>query len=84
MRTTDPFLPENSLRMAVTSPQDLLLFALDAAVLYFEETLADVSEDEYDWEPLSDADRIVDVGLPPERKRAWRVYILRKSPRAKK
>ncbi len=74
MMIADPFLSENYRCTTVASAQDVVLFALAALVWQLKETLNGVSEDEYDWEPLSDSERITDARLPPEKKRVWRVY----------
>ncbi len=58
----------------IQSAKDMLLFALDNAERAVRETIADLTEDEYSWEPIPIAERPADLLLPAERKRVWRVY----------
>ncbi len=59
---------------SIQSARDLLLFELNSAEQAIRETLADITVEEYDWEPIQPTERLVDLLLPPERKRVWRVY----------
>ncbi len=58
----------------IQSARDLLLFALNSTERSLRETVADLSEEEYEWEPLPLTERLADLLLAPERKRVWRVY----------
>ncbi len=58
----------------IQSARDLLLFELNSAEQAIHKTLADITVEEYDWEPIPAAERPADLILPPERKRVWRVY----------
>jgi len=58
----------------IESSRDILLFGVDAGEHNIEETIADVSEDEYWWEPLPLSEQSSDLLLPPEQKRVWRVF----------
>ncbi len=58
----------------IQSARHLLLFELNNAEQTIHETLADITVEEYDWEPIPAAERPADLLLPPERKRVWRVY----------
>ncbi len=58
----------------VESSRDMLLLALDTAELGIRETIADISEEEYHWEPIPKSERASDLLLPPDRKKVWRVF----------
>lgn len=58
----------------IHSSRDLLLFELDSAVASLRETLADLTDAEYHWEPLPPEEQGADRFLPADQKRAWRVY----------
>ncbi len=58
----------------IQSARDLLLFELNSAEQAIHETLADITVEKYDWEPIPATERPADLILPPERKRVWRVY----------
>jgi len=58
----------------IQSARDLLLFELNSAEQAIHKTLADITVEEYDWEPIPPTERPVDLLLPPEQKRVWRVY----------
>ena len=38
------------------------------------DVLADLTDEEYQWEPLPVSERRADMALPPDMKRVWRVY----------
>jgi hypothetical protein len=59
---------------AVKTPSDVLLFGLDSGARGLRETIADISEDEYHWEPIPSVDQASDRLLPPNLKRVWRVF----------
>jgi hypothetical protein len=56
------------------SSRDMLVFALDSGERSLRETVADISADEYHWEPIPPAEQASDCLLPPHRKRVWRVF----------
>lgn len=60
---------------SIRSARDLLLFELANTEKNLHKTIADISEDAYDWEPIPMSERQADLLLPPERKRVWRVYV---------
>jgi hypothetical protein len=65
---------EDDQETRVESSRDVLLLGLDTAALSIRETIADISEEEYHWEPISISERSSDLLLPPHRKRVWRVF----------
>jgi hypothetical protein len=71
---TDPFSREDYSGRKLNSARDALLLGVDTALLRMHEVFADLSEAEYNWEPLSEAERQHDLPLPAERKRVWRVF----------
>lgn len=58
----------------IHSTSDLLRFELNSTEQAIHETLADLTAEEYEWEPIPAAERPTDLLLPPEQKRVWRVY----------
>ncbi len=58
----------------ISSPRELLLFGLDAGERSLRETIADITEEEFWWEPLPSSEQASDRLLPPPRKRVWRVF----------
>jgi len=60
--------------LRIESARDLLLRELVSAMHNLHETIANISSEEYDWEPLSPSEQAADCLLPPERKRVWRVF----------
>jgi hypothetical protein len=58
----------------IRSARDALLFGLDAGGRSLRETVGDITEQEYWWEPLSPSERAPDRLLPPKLKRVWRVF----------
>ena len=58
----------------VKSSRDVLLLGLDFGARSLRETIADISEKEYHWEPIPLLEQTADLLLPPNRKRVWRVY----------
>src|SRR4030095_4980719 len=73
---TNPFSPQHYQSRQLFSAFDTLIFALDSAVLRLHETVMDITEAEYNWEPLSEAERLQDIPLSAETKRGWRVYAV--------
>ncbi len=71
----NPASPESGTGVRVESPRDILLFGLDSAISRMRETLRDITDEEYDWEPLPASERAADMALPPDRKRVWRVHL---------
>ena len=65
---------ENSPTAAIRSPRDVLLLGLNAGEQSLRETVGDIAEEEYRWEPLSATEQAADRLLPPQRKRVWRVF----------
>ena len=72
--SANPFSPDDYLKRQVLSPRDVLLLGVDSAVLRARETLMDLTDEEYNWEPLSEAERLHDIALSAETKRVWRVF----------
>ncbi len=58
----------------IRSARELLLFELNHAERNLRQTVAGISEEMYDWEPIPVIQRQADLLLPPETKRVWRVY----------
>jgi hypothetical protein len=58
----------------VNSLCDLLLFELDSAEEHLQNIISDISDDEYQWEPLSKPEQASDRLVPVEQKRVWRVW----------
>jgi hypothetical protein len=58
----------------VKSSRDILLLGLDSGELNIRETIADITLEEYNWEPIPKSEQSTDLLLPPERKRVWRVF----------
>lgn len=56
------------------SARDMLLFATESAMQRAEETLADITEAEYVWEPIPEAERSYDRELTADVKRIWRIF----------
>jgi hypothetical protein len=52
----------------------VLLYGLDLGEMYIRNTIANISEAEYDWEPIPPFERPADILLAPESKRVWRVF----------
>jgi hypothetical protein len=73
--SSNPFSPPDYQSRKLFSAIDVLIFGLDTAVLRLNETVMDITEEEYNWEPLLEAERIEDVPMSAEMKRVWRVYL---------
>ena len=58
----------------VISARDVLLLGLDSGERSLRETIADISEKEYHWEPIPLSEQAADHLLPAHRKRIWRVF----------
>jgi hypothetical protein len=58
----------------IVSARDILLWELGSGIHYLHQTTADISGEDYDWEPLSPPEQITDRLMPPESKRVWRVF----------
>ncbi len=69
-----PKSPQDYRAGGIHSARDMLLLGLDAGQWSLQGTLADLSADEYEWEPLPAGERPADRRLPPGRKRVWRVF----------
>lgn len=65
---------EYYLSTGIKSSRDVLLLGLDSGEQSLRETIADISEEEYHWEPISSSEQSSDRFLPPHRKRVWRVF----------
>lgn len=72
--SNNPFAQQDYQSRKLCSARDALLLALDTAVLRANETLMDITDDEYNWEFLPEAERAHDLTLAPETKRVWRVF----------
>jgi hypothetical protein len=71
---TDPFSPQDYQSRKLVSAVDALILGIDTALLRVDETVTDLNEAEYNWEPLSDVERLQDISLSAETKRVWRVF----------
>ncbi len=58
----------------ISSAQDVLLFALQKGQILLAEVITDLSEADFQWEPLPPSKRPADIALPAERKKVWRVF----------
>jgi hypothetical protein len=58
----------------IRSARDMLVFGLGSSQDRVLDAIADITEAEYHWEPLSDSERLIDLGSKPDRKKVWRVY----------
>ncbi len=58
----------------IESARDLLLFELNSAERAICETTTDITDVEYNWEPVAISEQPADLLLPPECKRVWRIY----------
>jgi hypothetical protein len=56
------------------SARDILLLGVDACQVHLHAALAGITLQEYHWEPIPSAERSLDLDLPPQRKKVWRVY----------
>ena len=65
---------EDYLAAGVQLSRDILLLGLDSGEQNMRETIADISEEEYHWEPIPSSEQASDCLLPPHRKRVWRVF----------
>lgn len=68
------FGADDYLTRKMETAQDMLLLGIDTAVVRANETLMDISEAEYEWDPLPAAERAADDVLEARVKRVWRVY----------
>lgn len=71
---TNPFSPQDYQSRKLLSVFDALILGVDTAILRVSETIRDITEAEYHWEPLSEAERPEDMLLSAETKRVWRVF----------
>jgi hypothetical protein len=51
-----------------------LLFELDSAQEHLKNIISDLTDDEYQWEPLSKPEQTSDRLVPAAQKRVWRVF----------
>ena len=58
----------------VKSSRDILLLELDSSEWSLRATIADISEDEYHWEPIPLPEQGPDRLMPAHLKRVWRVF----------
>lgn len=70
----DPYFPDDFLTRSMHSPVDALILGVDTAILRLNETILDITDEEYNWEPLSEAERQADISASAESKRVWRVF----------
>lgn len=73
MPSYNPFSPDDYNARRLNSARDALVLGLDTALLRMQETLADITEDEYIWHPFSEAECTTDDALPDDQKRLWTV-----------
>jgi hypothetical protein len=69
-----PISSEDYREKGAKSPRDVLLLGLRTGELSMRETIGDISEEEYHWEPIPKSERDADLLLPPDQKRVWRVF----------
>jgi hypothetical protein len=74
MMHPNPFAKEDYLSRKLTSPRDMLLLGIDTVFVRAHETVDDLTEAEYNWEPVRQEERAADMLLPAETKRVWRVF----------
>jgi hypothetical protein len=70
----NPFSPQEYESRKLLSTFDALILGVDTALLRISETVIDITEGEYHWEPLTEAEQLHDIPLSAETKRVWRVY----------
>lgn len=70
----EQFAQEDNRIIGLKSSRDVLLLCLDSGEQSLRETMADISNEEYHWEPIPSSEQADDCLLPPERKRVWRVF----------
>lgn len=58
----------------VENPRDLILLELEAGEYNLRQTISDISQDEYRWEPIPLSEQNTDILLTPEYKKVWRVF----------
>jgi hypothetical protein len=73
---SNPFSPADYQSRQLRSAFDALILGIDTARLRISETVMDITEVEYHWEPLTEAARLQDIGLSAETKRVWRVFAV--------
>lgn len=70
----DPYLSKGYQKRKLKSISDCLVLGLDIAACRVLETIVDLSEEEFHWEPLTSKARQKDIPLPSAKKRVWRVF----------
>lgn len=55
------------------SVRDTLVFGVESALLRLREQYEDLTPEEYDWEPFTEAEQQADLLLPSEERRIWRL-----------
>lgn len=68
------FLNSDYSTRTLRSPFDGLLLGVDTAELRLRETVTNITDEEYEWEPLPEIEQAADIALSAETKRVWRVY----------
>lgn len=58
----------------VESARDVLVLGLETAEHRIADATSDITKKEYNWEPLSEIERLSDLLLPPDSKKVWRVF----------
>jgi hypothetical protein len=65
---------ERSADMYIKSALDMLVVTLESSGRRVQDAIDDVSETEYNWEPIPLSERTFDLSLEPEVKKVWRVF----------
>ncbi len=64
----------DSFSLEIRSSRDVLLLGLDTGERDLRQTIADITEEEYHWEPIPASEQPADQILSPGQKRVWRVF----------
>jgi hypothetical protein len=70
----NPFSSESYQAWKVHSSRDFMLLGIESALLRMHQTFSDITDEEFNWEPLSETERAEDIKLPTVGKRVWRVF----------
>jgi hypothetical protein len=65
---------EKTKNVLVETAGDMFIVCLESVKRRVNEAVNDISEDEYNWEPISNSERSSDLHLPPDKKKVWRVF----------
>jgi hypothetical protein len=65
---------ETTKNVGIETARDMLIVCLEAVKRRVNEAVSDISEAEYNWEPIPKPERSIDLHLPLDKKKVWRVY----------